>query len=96
MLFNVLCLITCAFLIGIILGLLLARPVVRQRMLEVETYWKQQLIAANNNWSTFHKAEYNKWVDQTEDLIYKAIDERDRAWEKKLSGKKLPKPPTNN
>lgn len=98
MLFNAACAILCGILIGIIIGLIVVSSMIRQRMLEVENYWKQKIVNANNTWRDFHRAELDKWSEKTTVLINKtyhdAIEERDKAWEKKFGGvKPKPKPP---
>ena len=98
MVFYILSLIVCGILAGISIGFLLAQPVIRQKISAVQTYWEQQLIAANKNWSDFHKAESDKWIEKTRELVHKTyhetVEERDRAWQKKFNGTKpKPKPP---
>lgn len=86
-------LFACVFLIGIITGLFMAVPGIKQRVLEVETYWRNQYDVLNKSWNDFHSRQTDKWLQETKDLIHKTyhetIEERDRAWEKKLNGKKL-------
>lgn len=90
----VLCLFGIGILIGIIIGLLIAGPIIKQKMLEVEAHWKNKLALINSNWSQFHTVEADKWVVRTKELVIKTAEDRDRAWEKKLSGtKQKPKPP---
>jgi uncharacterized membrane protein YraQ (UPF0718 family) len=100
MLFNIVCVLLCGILIGLIIGFMLCRPVIRQRMLEVENYWKQKVVKTGQEWKDFHNTALDKWQKQTNVLINKtyhaAIAERDKAWEQKFKGTKLkPKPPSN-
>lgn len=98
--FNLIVFSLSAILIGVVFGLLLSRPVTRQRMLEVETFWKGVILETNTNWSKFHQSELDKWAEKTKEVVqstYKnTIEERDRAWERKLNGSKSkPKLPSN-
>lgn len=102
MLFDALCLVFLlgGILVGLIIGFLIAGSIIRQRMLDAEVYWKKKLVSANENWNVFYKTQTDKWFKETKDLVqktyYETIEERDRAWEKKINGTKLkPKLPSN-
>jgi len=81
--------------LGITIGLFLARPVIIKKMLEVEAHWKEKLALINNNWTVFYNSKVDDWLSQTRGLVNKTIEERDRAWEKKLSGTKSKPKPSN-
>lgn len=95
MLIELLCFAGCCVLLGIIIGLLIARPVITQKMLEVEAHWKDKLALINSNWSKFHSSKADEWWDHTKKLVSKSIEDRDRAWEKKFSGVKSKPKPSN-
>jgi hypothetical protein len=101
MIFNAAFLLIIGILIGIIIGFLVSRPMIRQKILDVENYWKKKILDANQNLSGFHKQELTKWQEATKVLINQtyndAVNERDRAWRQKFEGTKSVKPkPSSN
>ena len=96
MLFNIVCAFLCGIPAGVIIGFLICRPVIRQRMLEVETYWKSIVAKTSNDWKSFHQNEYANWEARTVYLINKATDDTNRLWQQRLDGSKPIKPKPSN